>query len=82
MERKTVTEMLSAIGTHVLVSFEAVRIECRVTDAKNSYGRVRLQVSPVAGSGSQWIETGRIAARVVADSPEGFATIAMLGERQ
>jgi hypothetical protein len=27
---------------------------------KSSYGRVRLQVTPLAGSGSQWIELSRL----------------------
>jgi MoxR-like ATPase len=34
--------------------------ERRICDAKRSYGRTLLLVRPVAGSGEQWVEEGRV----------------------
>jgi hypothetical protein len=31
-----------------------------VIDAKNSWGKVRVLVQPLAGTGQQWIELGRL----------------------
>jgi len=43
---------------------EDMVINCRVTDAKSAWGQVRLQVEPLAGSGSQWVDISRITARL------------------
>lgn len=56
----TAREMVPAIGASVSVRFESVRIECRVNDVKYVWGRIRLQVSPLAGSGEQWVELDRL----------------------
>jgi hypothetical protein len=52
--------MEPAIGAEVSVSFESVRVLCRITDAKSAYGRARFLVAPLAGNGSQWVELSRI----------------------
>lgn len=58
----TARQLAPAIGAEVLVRFESLTIACRVQDAKNSWGQVRLLVAPVAGRGEQWIELGRLVA--------------------
>jgi hypothetical protein len=58
----SVKEMAELIGRHMSVSFESVAITCKVIDLKMAYGRPRLLVAPVAGSGQQWIETSRVLA--------------------
>jgi hypothetical protein len=58
----TAREMMPALGARVLVRFESLRIECTVKDVKNSWGQARLLVVPVAGTGEQWVEMGRIRA--------------------
>lgn len=58
--RNTVRQLLPAIGTLVAVRFESLVIECRVIDAKNAYGTVRILVAPLAGSGTQWVELTRV----------------------
>ena len=64
MRQKTVTQLLPAVGALVAVRMEDMVINCRVTDAKSAWGQVRLQVEPLAGSGSQWVDISRITARL------------------
>lgn len=60
MQQRTVRQLFPAIGTTVSVQFESIQVQCVVTDAKNAYGKVRLFVTPVAGTGEQWIELERL----------------------
>ena len=68
MTRNTVNQLLPAIGALVAVRMEDLTINCRVLDAKRSWDRVRLQVEPLTGSGSQWIDLSRVSARLDSDS--------------
>ena len=56
----TCNEMVPAVGTVVMVSFESVNVACSVVDVKESWGRPRLLVAPMKGNGQQWVEMGRI----------------------
>lgn len=56
----TCNDMIPAIGARVSAKFEDLRITCTVLNVKSSYGRVRLLVSPMSGTGEQWIEMSRI----------------------
>jgi hypothetical protein len=60
--RNTVNDLVPAIGARVLVRFESLTVACTVRNAKNTWNKVRLLVSPVAGEGEQWIELGRLVA--------------------
>lgn len=60
MERNTVQQLTPAVGAIVGVRFDEMEVFCHVVDAKNSYGRVRLLVTPELGNGSQWIELSRV----------------------
>ena len=64
MTQNTVTQLLPAVGALVAVRMEDMVINCRVTDAKSAWGQVRLQVEPLAGSGSQWVDISRVTARL------------------
>ena len=57
---RTVRQMLPAVGATVSVRFEACAFRCKVIDAKNAWGQVRLLVEPVSGIGQQWVELGRL----------------------
>jgi hypothetical protein len=50
----------AALGQSVLVRMENLEIPCTVLDVKSSWGKVRLQVTPLNGNGSQWIELERV----------------------
>jgi hypothetical protein len=56
----TCNQMLPAVGQDVMVRFEDLTIACKVLDVKSSYGRIRLEVSPLSGTGRQWVEVSRI----------------------
>lgn len=56
----TCMSMLPAVGAWVQVRFESLWIECEVVDVKNSWGKARLWVKPLAGEGCQWVELSRI----------------------
>lgn len=67
----TATEMIPAVGQAVLVNFDQIDVACIVRDAEMVYGRMRLRIEPLLGTGSRWIETSRISAKLdqnVADS--------------
>ncbi len=56
----TAREMIPAIGAVVLVRCEDLQVRCTVQDVKSSYGRSRLLVTPIAGTGAQWVELARV----------------------
>jgi len=60
MTRNTVQQLLPAVGSEVSIRVQDLVIRVTVLDAKNSYGQIRLLVTPVTGSGQQWIELGRL----------------------
>lgn len=66
----TAKAMLPAIGQQVNVRCEDLQILCTVTDVKSAYGVIRLQVQPVAGTGSQWVQLERIT--LAAAAPKGL----------
>ena len=56
----TAQEMLPAIGATVMVACESLNVACRVQDVKTSWGRARLLVRPLTGTGEQWVEMSRV----------------------
>jgi len=60
MSQPTAKQMTPPIGATISVRFEQLRMLCTVQDVKCSYGQLRLLVSPVSGSGEQWIQLDRV----------------------
>ena len=58
----TATQMIPAVGAQVEVrtGVGEIAVLCEVRDVKTSYGNIRLFVTPVAGSGSAWVELSRV----------------------
>jgi hypothetical protein len=48
------------IGKTGVLRCEYLSVDVAIVDAKRSYGRTLLLVRPVAGSGEQWVEEGRV----------------------
>ena len=69
----TAKAMIPAVGQRVSVSMESLTVTCEVLDCKSSYGRVRLLVAPLAGSGSQYVEMSRVSAATDTVSHNNFA---------
>jgi hypothetical protein len=55
----TARELASAIGTTVAVREKGFAWHATVLDAKEVYGSLRFQVTPVAGIGTVWVESSR-----------------------
>ena len=75
----TVKAMAELIGRHVSVRYESLEITCRVEDAKVSYGRPRLLIAPLTGSGQQWIESTRVSRML--DDGQSVDALMMAGTR-
>ena len=58
MEGRTMTanEMIVAVGQEVQLKSGSLWVACTVRDVKTSWGRTRLLIEPVTGSGKQWVE--------------------------
>lgn len=68
MATYTTNQLKPAIGQVVSVRFEGLEIICTITDTKASYGNIRVQIVPLRGEGSQWVELGRVL-RVLSPTP-------------
>ncbi len=56
----TAREMIPAVGATVYVAFEQIAFACTVRDVKTAWGKPRLLVAPLQGTGEQWVELPRI----------------------
>jgi len=43
-----------------LLTAEALQVGVTVVDARRCYGRVDLQVQPLVGAGSAWVDASRV----------------------
>lgn len=49
-------EKIKKIGTKAMITFNNLKFEVFIVLFKNSFGRDRWLVKPVAGSGETWVE--------------------------
>ena len=49
-------DKLKVIGTQRFITFGTITVEVKVLDYKNSWGKDRWLVAPVAGTGETWVE--------------------------
>ena len=54
----------SDIGRIGAINAEGLTVQVRILDVKETYGRLRWLVTPVAGSGERWVE--RVSIRDIA----------------
>ena len=61
---KTAEQNASSLALYIgkcgVLRCEYLSIDITIADAKRSYGRTLLLVRPVAGTGEQWVEEGRV----------------------
>ena len=55
-----IKEMAKLIGTEVLIRTESWNVPMWIQDVKETYGKVRLLVTPVHGSGAAWVDESRV----------------------
>ncbi len=49
------------IGKRATVTFDGgFAFECTISDVKQSYGNTRYLVTPVAGTGTNWVDSSRV----------------------
>lgn len=56
----TTLDLRDYIGLEVPWRTGQLQVQVRIVDCKRSYGRVRYLITPVAGTGQQWIQDGLI----------------------
>jgi hypothetical protein len=56
----TAREMMPAIGQRVIARFESLLIVVSVKDERFVWGKPQVQITPLHGTGLQWVELGRI----------------------
>jgi hypothetical protein len=66
----SVQEAAALVGTERLVKFEQVRVRCRIWDVKQAWGETRVLVTPINGSGEQWVSGGRLLAELQKEQGE------------
>ena len=50
-------ELLAVINKEGFITTGGLRVDVKVTDVKQSYGRTRYLVTPLAGEGEVWVES-------------------------
>ena len=58
-ETMTTASVMHLIGQQRTIDCGSLTIDVTILDVKQSYGRTRYLVAPIAGHGSQWVETVR-----------------------
>jgi hypothetical protein len=61
---QTANEMGKLIGQIGTVKYGQIEVAVEVLDVKQAYGQTRVMVTPVNGSGTEWIDTRRFVGRV------------------
>ena len=67
----THNQMHSAIGKHAQLRVDGFTFAVIITDAKLTYGQLRFAVTPENGTGTQWVDAGR----VVVQNADHHATV-------
>ncbi len=50
-------ELLAVINKEGTITTGGLKVNIRVNDVKQSYGRTRYLVSPISGEGEVWVES-------------------------
>lgn len=58
-EQKTAVEARTIDGEGY-IQLDKMKVKVKVIDARKSYGRDDVLVTPVSGSGSQWVDLTRL----------------------
>lgn len=53
-------ELATYIGKDGHLNLDGLTIQVKVTDARPRYGRIDLEITPVNGTGSRWVESSRV----------------------
>ena len=56
----SIKTLATAINREGLLQVDGLRIQVKVTDVRQVFGRIDYEVTPTQGSGSQWVESSRV----------------------
>ena len=56
----TIAQLAQRIGSEATLTIEQMAVRVIVRDIRHAYGRTHYLVEPVAGSGRQWVDSGRL----------------------
>ena len=56
----TAKQMSVAVGANILYRVGELKFACIVRDAKCSYGTARVEIAPVNGAGSMWVNLSSV----------------------
>jgi hypothetical protein len=56
----TALELSQSIGKIASILFDSIRVNVRILDGKTAYGTPRYLITPVSGTGSQWVNADRV----------------------
>lgn len=63
----TVNEMSKWVGREGVLTVGDLSIGVKITDARRNWGAFHVQVQPISGSGSQWVDSIRVKLAVTVD---------------
>lgn len=58
---RTTADTMHAIGQTVNYRVGEMMVQVRVSDVKTVWGQLRVQITPLMGSGSQWVNVESVA---------------------
>lgn len=56
----TISQASQMIGKEGFIRLGELNVRVRILDVKNRFGNTDYQISPVGGSGNQWVLSGRV----------------------
>jgi hypothetical protein len=56
----TIKQLASLIGKQGLLRVESLHVRVEILDVKEAYGSTRVLITPVNGSGEQWVTLERM----------------------
>lgn len=60
MTATALKEIIELIGQTAVYDDHGLRFSVQITDAKQSYGQLRVQIVPIAGSGCRWVNVEKV----------------------
>ena len=61
---KTAHELSDVLGAHAVVRFDShgqtINVRVRIEDSREVWGRTDYRITPIAGTGRQWVSAERV----------------------
>ncbi len=57
---QTSRQLSDVLGAHAVVRIDKLSIRVRIEDSREVWGRTDYRITPLAGSGHQWVSAARV----------------------